>query len=129
METFRLPRDPAERNIWIVIIRTDNIPNKKDTVVWERHWPGDYEIFVIMENCHFVTQPQCLFVWNPVWFQLCYQLQELTEKDTSIRENEQNVFIKQWTRKTYCINMEFLMGWTSDSSWNTNTVHERKSFW
>ena len=51
----RLPRDPAEGNRWIAIIRRDNIPNKQDTVVYERHWPADYETvcdYGKLQPCH-----------------------------------------------------------------------------
>ena len=37
-----LPRKPEERQRWISLIPRDNIPDKKDTVVCERHWPVGY---------------------------------------------------------------------------------------
>lgn len=40
--TFRLPRNTDERKLWLSIIPRDNIPDKKDTVVCERHWPLNY---------------------------------------------------------------------------------------
>ena len=38
-KTFRLPRIPEERKKWLAVIPKDIIPDKKDTVVCERHWP------------------------------------------------------------------------------------------
>ena len=43
VKTVRLLRDPDVRNRWRAIIPRDNIPNKKSTVVCERHWSADCE--------------------------------------------------------------------------------------
>ena len=40
---FRLPKDSYERLRWIRAIPRDNIPDKPDTVVCEKHWPEGYE--------------------------------------------------------------------------------------
>ena len=42
-KTFILPRKQEERERWLAVIpRRDNIPDKKHTVVCERHWPLGY---------------------------------------------------------------------------------------
>ena len=41
-KTFRLPRKQEERERWLAVIPRDNIPDKKHTVVCERHWPLGY---------------------------------------------------------------------------------------
>nr|CAB3266938.1 THAP domain-containing protein 1-like [Phallusia mammillata] len=40
---FRLPRDKCQRLRWLSAIPRDNIPDKADTVVCEKHWPAEYE--------------------------------------------------------------------------------------
>lgn len=42
MKTFRLPRDPVDRNRWIAIILKYDTPNEKGTMVCERYWPVSY---------------------------------------------------------------------------------------
>ena len=42
VKVFRLPTDAEEKSRWIKAIPRDNIPNSKDTVVCERHWPEHY---------------------------------------------------------------------------------------
>ena len=45
--TFRLPSADNERQRWLVVIPRDSIPDKKDTVVCERHWPPNYQTIKI----------------------------------------------------------------------------------
>ncbi|XP_078486390.1 uncharacterized protein LOC144744898 [Ciona intestinalis] len=40
---FRLPPDKQERSRWLQAIPRDNIADRPDTVVCERHWPQDYD--------------------------------------------------------------------------------------
>ena len=47
---FRLPskkKEPEERQIWLNNIPRDNIPDHKDTVVCNRHFPPNFETIVI----------------------------------------------------------------------------------
>ena len=44
--TFRLPSNEEERNRWIQVIPRDNIPDRPDTVVCERHWIKPYPIVI-----------------------------------------------------------------------------------
>ena len=45
--TFRLPADEGERARWLASIPRDNIPDSKNTVVCERHWPSNYAAVTI----------------------------------------------------------------------------------
>ena len=40
---YRLPKDSEERERWLKYISRDNIPQSKDTVVCEKHWPINFE--------------------------------------------------------------------------------------
>ena len=40
---YRLPKDSEERERWFKSIPRDNIPQSKDTVVCEKHWPRNFE--------------------------------------------------------------------------------------
>ena len=40
---YRLPKDSEERERWLKSIPRDNIPQSKDTVVCEKHWPVNFE--------------------------------------------------------------------------------------
>lgn len=42
VKTFRLPQNEQQKKLWLSIIPRDNIPNHKDTVICERHWPEGY---------------------------------------------------------------------------------------
>ena len=42
VKTFRLPRNIEEKERWRKIIPRDNLPDNKNTVVCERHWPQNY---------------------------------------------------------------------------------------
>lgn len=50
VKTFRLPRDDAEKRLWLSAIPRDNIPDHKDTVVCENHWPTGYETVVVFSK-------------------------------------------------------------------------------
>ena len=45
--TYRLPKDPEERQRWIKAIPRDNIPDKSDTVVCARHFPPDFPVIKV----------------------------------------------------------------------------------
>ena len=45
--TFRLPADEGERARWLASIPRDNIPDSKNTVVCECHWPSNYAAVTI----------------------------------------------------------------------------------
>ena len=42
VKVFRLPRNLGQRKRWLTIIPRDNIPDTKNTVVCEKHWPENY---------------------------------------------------------------------------------------
>ena len=46
-KVFRLPSDPEERQRWMKAIPRDNIPDKHDTVVCEKHFPPDVPVIKV----------------------------------------------------------------------------------
>ena len=40
---YCLPKDSEERERWLKLIPRDNIPQCKDTVICEKHWPINFE--------------------------------------------------------------------------------------
>ena len=42
VKVYRLPRNLEERERWLTIIPGDNIPDTKNTVLREKHWPENY---------------------------------------------------------------------------------------
>ena len=40
---YRLPKDSEERERWLKSIPCDNMPQSKNTVVCEKHWPINFE--------------------------------------------------------------------------------------
>ena len=42
---FRLPKNLDERQRWLAAIPRGNVPDGKDTVVCERHWPEHYPTY------------------------------------------------------------------------------------
>jgi hypothetical protein len=43
VKVFRLPQNIEERARWMKAISRDNIPDRPDTVVCEKHFPVGYE--------------------------------------------------------------------------------------
>ena len=43
MEVIRLPKDFKERKLWLSVFLRNNIPDHKDTTVFEEHWPVNYQ--------------------------------------------------------------------------------------
>ena len=41
---FRLPKDPAERTVWMNSMPYKDLKTSKDTVVCEKHWLKSYPI-------------------------------------------------------------------------------------
>ena len=44
---YRLPKDSEERERWLKSIPCDNIPQSKDIVVCEKHWPINFEKMLV----------------------------------------------------------------------------------
>ena len=42
VKVYRLPRNLEERKRWFTLVLRDNIPDIKNTVVCEKHWPENY---------------------------------------------------------------------------------------
>ena len=54
---YRLPKDSEERERWLKLIPCDNIPQSKDTVVCEKHWPINFEKVLVYRKCRPAVPP------------------------------------------------------------------------
>ena len=57
VKVFRLPKDEIERKRWLSAVPRDNIPDSKDTVICERHWPANYATVSIHGKLRPVNPP------------------------------------------------------------------------
>ena len=54
---FRLPKNKEERQRWLKALPRDNVPDSKDTVVSEKHWPKNYETVLHYGKCRPLLPP------------------------------------------------------------------------
>ena len=52
-----MPTEETERNRWLAAISRDNIPDSKDTVVCERHWPQNHPQIIVRGKSEPSTPP------------------------------------------------------------------------
>lgn len=84
---YRLPKDSEERERWLKAIPRDNIPQGKDTVVCEKHWPANCEKVLVYGKYRPVLPPSVFDCLPKSLVPTCISKKRVTQKATSSKRN------------------------------------------
>ena len=99
VSTYRLPKDPDERQRWIKAIPRDNIPDREDTVVFANHFPVNFEVVKVKGRERpknppriFDNLPKSLI---PTPLSLKRKTTKASSSTRSLKEDELGAFLEQ----------------------------------